>query len=114
MRTMRSTHPVARRLMAISIFLTALIAGCGSYNPATSSNPVSITLTPSAAQTVDQGKTVAVTATLAYDTNNQGVTWSLSPAIGSGTLSGSTSTATTYTAPSSVTAASTVTLTATS
>ena len=55
-----------------------------------------------------------VNATLTNDTSNKGVTWSLSPASGAGTLSNPTSTAVTYVAPGSVAGNTPVTLTATS
>jgi len=46
--------------------------------------PISVTLNPSTAQTLDQTKTVSVTATVTADPATKGVTWSLS---GAGTLS---------------------------
>ena len=72
---------------------------------------VSIVLTPSATQTLDQAQTLSVTSAVSNDPATKGVTWTLS---GVGTLSGQTTTAVTYTAPSSVTSSSTATLTATS
>ena len=72
---------------------------------------VSIALTPSAAQTDEQGQTTSVTATVSNDPMTKGVTWSLT---GAGALSGQTATAVTYTAPASITTASTATITATS
>ncbi len=72
---------------------------------------VSIALTPSAAQTDEQGQTTAITAAVSNDPANKGVTWSLS---GAGALSGQTATSVTYTAPASIAAASTATVTATS
>lgn len=72
---------------------------------------VSIALTPSAAQTDEQGKVTGVTAAVSNDPMTKGVTWSLT---GAGALSGQTTTAVTYTAPASITTASTATITATS
>src|SRR5579859_2651465 len=72
---------------------------------------VSIALTPSATQTDEQGPTTGVTATVSNDPMTKGVTWSLT---GAGALSGQTATAVTYTAPASITTASTATITATS
>ena len=72
---------------------------------------VSIALTPSTAQTDEQGKVTGVTATVSNDPLTKGVTWSLS---GAGALSGQTATAVTYTAPASITTASAATITATS
>jgi hypothetical protein len=73
--------------------------------------PVSVTLAPSSPQTLDQGQTVALTASVSGDPSTKGVSWSLS---GAGTLSGQTTSAATYNAPASVTSASTATITATS
>lgn len=74
---------------------------------------VAISLTPSAAQTVEQTQTTAVTAAVSNDPMTKGVTWSLN-AGAKGTLSGQTATGVTYNAPASVTVASTDTITATS
>jgi hypothetical protein len=79
---------------------------------AVQTSSITISLSPAAPQTVNQGGTVSVTAKLTNDTSNKGVTWSISPQIGS--LSGPTATAVTYQAPSSVTSNTLVTLTATS
>jgi len=76
------------------------------------SSAISISLLPAAPQTIDQGQQLSINATLTNDTGKKGVTWSLSPAIGS--LSNPTSTAVTYVAPGSVTSNTTVTVTATS
>src|SRR5882724_5824645 len=75
--------------------------------------PISVTLNPNAAQTLDQTKTVAVTATVNSDPATKGVTWSLN-AGAAGTLSNQTATSVTYNAPASVAAASSPVLTATS
>ena len=60
---------------------------------------------------IDQGQTVVITATVANDSKNAGVQWSVS---GGGTLSAQTTTSATYNAPASVTTAFTATVTATS
>ncbi len=52
-----------------------------------------------ASDSVQAGGTVAVTATVSYDPSHQGVTWSISPATGAGTLTNASSTAVTYNAP---------------
>jgi large repetitive protein len=72
---------------------------------------VSIALTPSAAQTDEQGQSTNVAAAVSNDPTSKGVTWSLT---GAGALSGQTATAVKYTAPATVTTASTATITATS
>lgn len=110
----RPARFLRRLLIAVAFAGSIAAVGCTSTNNSTTTTTteqISVAISPSAAQTLDQGKTLAVTATLTNDTTNQGVTWSLT---GAGTLSGSTAAATTYTAPTSVTAASTATLTATS
>ena len=112
---MRNTSPSSIRFLqhffiALAVVGAFVAAGCNGRS-GSSTPQISITLSPSATQTLDQGKTLSVTATVANDTSSQGVTWSLT---GTGTLTGSTSTGTTYNAPGSVTAASTATLTATS
>lgn len=93
----------------------ANLAGCGGGQSA--SPPISVTLTPSTAQKVDQGQSVSLTATLTNDSSNKGVTWSVSSTgcagAACGALSNQTTTAT-YTAPSVVTANLSVTVTATS
>jgi hypothetical protein len=73
--------------------------------------PISVTLNPNAAQTLDQAKTVGVTATVTSDPATKGVTWSLN---GAGTLTNSTATSVTYNAPATVTTPSSPVLTATS
>jgi Putative Ig domain len=85
------------------------MAGCTSSKSSTPT--ISVSLTPSATQTLGQGGTVAITASLTNDTKAGGVTWSLT---GAGTLTASTTTSVTYNAPASVTSASTATVKATS
>lgn len=86
--------------------LTAMIlqAGCGS------SPPISISLSPSPAQT-DSGQTVRVIATVTNDSSMSGVLWSLS---GPGSLSTQAPYSVVYNAPSNVASAVTATLTGTS
>jgi hypothetical protein len=91
----------------ISILLLALFsAGCGSSSP-----NVTVSLTPSETQTIDQGQAVSIKASLTNDTSGKGVTWSLT---GSGSLSNKTSTSVTYDAPASVSTGKSATVTATS
>jgi hypothetical protein len=73
---------------------------------------ITVSLSPAAPQTVNQGQQFAVNATLTNDTSKKGVMWSLSPNVGS--LVGATTAAVTYQAPGSVTTNTLVTLTATS
>ena len=67
---------------------------------------------PAPPQTINQGQQLGLSATLTNDTSNKGVTWSVSPAVG--TLTNQTTTAATYVAPGSVTSNTAVTITATS
>jgi hypothetical protein len=76
------------------------------------SSAISISLSPAAPQTINQAQQLSVNATLQNDAGNKGVTWKISPAIGS--LGTATSTSVTYIAPNTVTSNTTVTLTATS
>ncbi|MFY9531331.1 MAG: Ig domain-containing protein [Candidatus Acidiferrales bacterium] len=91
------------------------LSGCGGgkAKPA-----LTISISPSAAQNVDQGQKLAFTVTVTNDLTNAGVTWSLSGTNCSGnncgTLSNTTTTATTYTAPKGLTTPLTVTLKAAS
>ncbi len=94
----------------VMLFLVAMITvmgGCGSSPP-----PISLTLSPSSAQAIDQGQTVAITATVTNDTSYRGVSWLLT---GPGALVNTTSTSVTYNAPSTnLTSAQQATVTATS
>jgi hypothetical protein len=100
---------LAVRVFVISIFVVSIIiSGCNSKSAPPP--PITVTLTPSTTQTVDQTKSVAITATLTNDTKSQGVTWTL---IGAGSLT-TTTTSATYNAPATVTTASSATVTATS
>ena len=87
----------------------------------TQSNTVSVTVA-TIQVTIDQGNptvmagtTLAFTATVHYDPSNSGVTWSIAPASGAGTLSDATNSSVTYHAPPDSPASNLpVTLTATS
>jgi len=95
---------------------SVLLAGCHG-----GAGTIVIELQPSGAQTVDEGGIVNYTAIVGGDTQSQGVTWKLTgtncggtPATGCGTLTNSTSSSVTYTAPTGISASITATLTATS
>jgi Putative Ig domain len=101
-------------LFTLGLVPVVVTSGCGGGS---SSTPVSVTLSPSAAQAVDQGQQVTVGASVAHDSANKGVTWAVSGTGCSGSACGtitSTSTSATYTAPSSVSANMSVSLKATS
>jgi hypothetical protein len=100
-----------RKLRALSsvavgiLVWTLVFAGCSG------SNSLTVTLSPASGQTLNPGATVTITAAVANDKNNQGVTWTLT---GPGSLSGNTTTSVVYTAPSNVSVSTTATVTATS
>jgi hypothetical protein len=85
--------------------LITILSGCGS-----STQPIAVALTSNDTG-IDQSQTASITAAVAHDAKNAGVTWNVT---GGGTLSGTTTTATTYNTPASVTSAFTATVTATS
>ncbi len=89
-----------------------ILSGCGGGSSSSTTPPksISVTLSPSSAQTLDQSQTLGLAASVANDTSNAGVQWTLA---GLGSLSAKTSTSVTYTAvaatggtPATVTATS--------
>jgi hypothetical protein len=74
---------------------------------------VTVTLSPTTAPTINQGQTQIITAAVANDSTDSGVTWSLG-AGEVGTLINSTKTSVTYQAPPTLSVNTTVTITATS
>jgi Putative Ig domain len=105
-----SQFGIVRQSLVVAGFIVAfLVSGCSNGKAA-----LSVALTPSTTQTLDQGQSVQITAAVAKDSKNQGVAWTLSPASGEGTLSNTTSGSATYTAPATVASATTATITATS
>jgi len=92
-----------------SLSLAAFMCSCSSSPPAP---PISVTLSPSSQQAIDQGQTVGITASVTNDTSQKGVSWTLT---GPGALSNSTASSVTYTSPTTtITSAQQVTVTATS
>jgi len=92
-------------LPVVGILVWALVfAGCSG------SSTITITLATSATS-VNPGQTATITATLTNDTNNQGVSWTLT---GPGTLSNNTTSSVVYTAPTTIATSTTATITATS
>ena len=93
----------------------AFLAGCGGGGGGSTktTTPLSISVSVSPASvSLNGGGIQAFTATVANDSANAGVTWSIGS--GAGTLSGSSTAGVTYTAPATVSATTTLTLTATS
>jgi len=105
-----------RRVLGLIAVCVIFFTNCGTNSPATPQ--VSVAISSSTQQSIDQGQTVNFTATVTNDSNKAGVTWSLSGSgctgAACGTLSNTTTTAATYTAPASVSADLTVSVTATS
>ncbi len=87
--------------------MAAVMSGCSSSSP-----PVSVSLSPSSPQAIDQGQTVAIKASVTNDSSSRGVSWTLN---GPGSISSSAGSSVTYTSPTtSLTSAQQVTVTATS
>jgi hypothetical protein len=103
-------------LLSIGVVLSGGVVGCGGSSGAV--EPTGVTIQGPANESVDPGDSASLAATVANDTKNSGVTWSLSgngcTGGSCGTLSNSTTTAVTYTAPVTVATAFGVTVTATS
>jgi hypothetical protein len=77
---------------ALCVGLMALVAGgCSSSSP-----PISVSLSPSFPQAIDQGQTAKITASVTNDGSFKGVSWSLT---GPGSLSNSTGQSVTYIPP---------------
>jgi Putative Ig domain len=102
-------HSVALALAFVGL---AVLVGCKGGG-----STITIQIAPSASPSIDQGQSFAFTATVANDTTNAGVTWSLTQTgcsgSGCGTLTAATAFSVTYTAPTNLSATQSVTLTAT-
>ncbi len=110
----RSFRIFSRAGIGLSVFaISVLLAGCagGGSTSTSTTQAISVTVSP-ATMSLSGGGSHTFSATVANDSANAGVTWSIG--TGAGTLSASSTTGVTYNAPSAVTATSTVTLTATS
>ena len=92
-------------LSVVAILVSLSLYGCGG-----SSAPISVAVT-AASSNVDATDSVTLSAVVTHDKNAAGVSWTVG---GGGALSGTSTTAATYTAPASSTTALTVTVTATS
>ncbi len=92
----------------LCLAMAAAMGGCASSPPP----PISVSLSPSSAQAIDQSQTVGITATVTKDPSYKGVSWTLA---GPGSLSNSTGSFVTYTSPTTnLTSAQQATVTATS
>ncbi len=100
-------------LLGALCFAILVAAGCKSSAPA-----ITVQVQPSASISIDEGQSINFMATVANDTLNQGVSWSLAQTSsttcsgsGCGTLSKMTNASVTYTAPTGLTTTESVTLT---
>jgi hypothetical protein len=116
------THNLKAILVLGALYVGVELAGCGSAvqaKPPNSRPPaVSVSLSPTVVS-MQVSKTQEFSAAVQNDTQNNGVTWSLTQsgntcAPGCGSLAATTTAAATYDAPASVPNAAIVTLTATS
>ncbi len=91
------------------VAMAAVMVGCSSSPPPPI---ISVSLSPSSSQTIDQGQTVAITVTVMNDMSSKGVSWTLT---GPGSISGSTGPFVVYNSPTTtLTSAQQATVTATS
>jgi hypothetical protein len=77
-------------------------------------SPIVVALTPFAPQTINAGEQLGIFPNVQNDTMNSGVTWTISPASGAGTLIDASSSGVTYVAPASVSDPIRATITASS
>src|SRR6202142_3748830 len=99
-------------IMATSVASSTVTA---SLQIAVQTSSIGVSLAPAAPQTINQGGApLVVTATLTNDTSSKGVTWSLTPASGAGTLTNQTTTSVLYNPPAVVSGNTLVSLKATS
>jgi hypothetical protein len=99
---------VSRRwVLLFVVAMTMVSGGCLSSSP-----PISVSVSPSSPQAIDQGQTVTITATVTNDPSYEGVSWSLT---GPGSLSSTTPSSVTYNSPTTaLTSAQQAAVTATS
>jgi len=106
-------------LLILTLVLVTVIAGCGGGSgtpppPPPPPPPISVSISTTVG-TVGAGGTAQITAQVNNDTSGKGVTWTISPMSGAGTLTNETSTSVTYNAPATPPASDVmVTITATS
>jgi len=77
-------------------------------------SPIVVALGPLAPQTINAGEQIGIFPNVSNDTSASGVTWSISPATGAGTLIDTTPIGATYVAPTVVSTPITATVTASS
>ncbi len=101
---------VSRWALALcAIFVVSVVTGCGGGN-----NTITLQVSPSGTVQMDEGQIQVFVATLGLDTNNKGVTWTLTgtgcAGTGCGVISSTTAEQITYTSPTGLTVAQTVSL----
>jgi len=108
-----------RLMLALGLLVcVAGLPGCSGKSAITitltpaGSSACGTTTTSACAVTINQGATESVTAAVANDSTNAGVSWSLGTSVGS--LSNQTTTSVVYVAPAALSANTTATVTATS
>jgi hypothetical protein len=77
--------------MAPLVAMALVVGGCSNSQP-----PISVSLSPSTPQAIDQRQSVAINATVTNDRSSKGVKWSLN---GPGSLNASTGPSVTYISP---------------
>jgi hypothetical protein len=105
--------------LALALLSGLFACACGGTSSISISNPIFVTITsPASPPTILQGQTVNITASVSFDSSNEGVAWSLSgqtcTGAACGTLTNQTTTSVTYNAPTPVATNLTVSVTATS
>lgn len=104
-----------------AILATLTMSGCGGGGGGGTVSippPILVSISPSTQTNVDQGQSVKFTAAVDNDASSKGVTWSASAAgltaAACGTFTNSTTSSATYNAPATVSANTSITITATS
>lgn len=97
-----------KSLLFAAVAALAFLVGCGGGGTP-QGVPIAVTLSVTSV-TINPGQFVDVTATVSNDTSNRGVSWSISPNVG--TLTDVTATSVRYNAPTSISSDTTITLTA--
>ncbi|MGA8407187.1 MAG: hypothetical protein WB680_08420, partial [Candidatus Acidiferrales bacterium] len=104
----RANRAASLALALLAVFCLAFISGCGGGGTA-----ITLEVTPTIVS-LDEGQSLLFVATLGNDTQNLGVTWTLTgtgcAGNGCGTLSNVTTTSVTYTAPAGLTTGLSTTL----
>jgi predicted dienelactone hydrolase len=85
-------------LLLSGLVSVTIITGCGSSTPPPPPPNITVSISAAALQ-VEAGGTVALTGSVVGDPANKGVTWSMLPASGAGSLSNTTPSSATYNAP---------------